>query len=91
MTYGLIDIQRSLDSSAEQGIRHAASLEKQRDQTNMELDQADDASRKSAIGQGAGMGASIGMVAGGPGGAVVGAGAGATIGYLTYEFLQAEQ
>lgn len=87
MTYGLIDIQRSLDNSAEQGIRHAANLEKQRDQTNMELDQADDASRKSAIGQGAGMGASIGMVAGGPGGAVVGAGIGGLTGYLTYEFL----
>lgn len=84
--YGLIDIQRSMDSSAKQGIQHAAALEQQRKATHDQIKQADNAAMKSNIAQGAGMGAMIGMQAGsvgGPMGAVIGAGAG----YLLHTFL----
>jgi hypothetical protein len=83
--YGLVDIQRSLDDSAKNGIERAASLEKNREMANDQLDMQDDVNKKSSIGQGAGMGAMIGM-AGGPAGMVAGAVIGAGAGYLVHEF-----
>lgn len=79
MSYGLVDIQRDLDSSANQGLEHAAAMEGQRKQAWQEIKQADDASRKNAIAMGTG----AGFMVGGPVGAVAGAG----IGYLAYKFL----
>lgn len=78
--YGLLDIQRDLDNSAEQGFEHAAAMENRRKQAWEEIKAADDASMKNAIGMGAGIGFATGA---GP----VGAGVGAAVGYLTYKFL----
>lgn len=83
--YGLLDIQKSIDDSANNGIEKAASLEKSREMANDQLDMQDDVNKKNAIGQGAGTGAMIGMAAG-PGGALLGAGIGAGVGYLTHKF-----
>lgn len=77
--YGLVNIQRDLDASANQGFEHAAALESSREQAWNDIKAADENSRKNAIGMGAG----IGMAAGGPPGALIGAAAG----YLTYKFL----
>lgn len=87
MNYGLTDIQRNLDNSSQSGIKNAASLERQREQDSMAIDQADDASKKSSIGQGVGLGASIGTSVAPGIGTAVGAVAGGIFGYLSYEFI----
>lgn len=76
--YGLVDIQRSIDDSAKQGIRSAAQLEQNRDASNDALKAQDKINQKNSIAQGAGMG----FMMGGPVGAVLGAGAG----YLVHDF-----
>jgi|TARA_R110002033_G_scaffold170862_2_gene214588 hypothetical protein len=76
--YGLVDIQRSIDDSAKQGIRNAAQLEQNREASNDALKAQDKINQKNSIAQGAGMG----FMMGGPVGAVLGAGAG----YLVHDF-----
>lgn len=83
--YGLVDIQRSIDDSANNGIEKAASLEKNREMANDQLDMQDNINKKSAIGQGVGMGVMIGS-AGGPAGMLLGGMIGGGAGYLTHEF-----
>ena len=83
--YGLVDIQRSIDDSANNGIEKAASLEKNREMANDQLDMQDNINKKSAIGQGVGMGVMIGS-AGGPPGMLLGGMIGGGAGYLTHEF-----
>lgn len=83
--YGLVDIQRSIDDSAENGIESTARLETNREQADDALKIQDNINKKNSIAQGMGAGATIGMAAG-PGGALVGAALGAGAGYLTHEF-----
>ena len=83
--YGLVDIQKSIDDSSNNGIERAANLEKTREMANDQLDMQDDVNKKSAIGQGVGMGVMIGAV-GGPAGMVLGGMIGGGAGYLTHEF-----
>jgi hypothetical protein len=78
MSYGLVDIQNSIDDSAKQGIKHAASLEANREMANDQLKTQDSINKKNSIAMGAG----AGFMMGGP----VGAGIGAGVGYLTHEF-----
>lgn len=76
--YGLTDIQRNLDDSAKNGIRHAAQLEQNREANDDAMKAQDQINKKNSVATGAG----IGFMVGGPAGAGIGAG----VGYLTHSF-----
>lgn len=72
MSFGLLGLQQELKKDAIGGLGNAANMEQQRNAANQQLKQARRQQTMSNVGTGAG----IGMLAGGPLGALVGAGAG---------------
>ena len=77
MSYGLIGLRRDMESDAMQGLGDLAGQQAQQKQANQAIKTAERGQKMSAVGMGAG----IGMMAGGPVGAAVGAG----VGYLASE------
>lgn len=78
MGYGLVNMQRTLEQQAKQGLQHSAQLEQQREATNDRLEEADKAGRMNSTATAAG----LGFMVGGPVGAAVGGAAG----YVLYDF-----
>ncbi|MGR5241749.1 bacteriocin [Photobacterium damselae] len=72
MSYSILDTAGNTRKQALSGLRDAANRETERENANKQLKTAKRAQTMGAIGSGA----SIGMMAGGPVGALVGAGAG---------------
>jgi len=72
MSYGLIGLRRQMEGEAMQGLGDLAGQQRQAKRAEEAMDQAENTQKMSAIGTGAG----IGMMAGGPAGALIGAGAG---------------
>lgn len=69
---GLIGVGQQYKNQAKQGLQQASSLEQGREIAGDNIKQAEKGMRMSAVGTGAG----IGMMAGGPVGALIGAGVG---------------
>lgn len=83
--YGLMQMSQNIKSNAMGGLRDAANLEQQRNNTNEQLRQAKKQAETSAMGSGAAMGAMLGAqygTVGGPMGMAIGAGIGLLGGYL---------
>ena len=72
MSYGLMGLRRDMESDAMQGIGDLAGQQAQQKRSNDQIKQAERTQKMSAVGMGAG----IGMMAGGPMGAAIGAGVG---------------
>lgn len=72
MSYGLIGLRRQMEGEAMQGLGDISSEQRQAKRAEDAMDQAENSQKMSGIGTGA----AIGMMAGGPMGAVIGAGAG---------------
>lgn len=79
MSYGLIGLRRDMEGQAMQGLGDLANQQRQQKAANDQMKQAERSQKMSAVGTGAG----IGMMAGGPAGALIGAG----IGYISSEIL----
>ena len=77
MSYGLLGLRRDMESDAMQGLGDLAGQQAQQKQANQAMKTAERGQKMSAVGMGAG----IGMMAGGPMGAAIGAG----VGYLASE------
>ena len=77
MSYGLIGLRRDMESDAMQGLGDLAGQQGQQKRANEAMKTAERGQKMSAVGMGAG----IGMMAGGPAGAAIGAG----VGYLASE------
>lgn len=80
--YGLMQMSSSVKNSALSGLKDAAALEEQRNQTNDALKAQKRATETQSAASGAASGAMIGMMAGGPPGAIAGAAIGLLGGYL---------
>ena len=76
--YGLIDIQRNLNDSANKGLEHTANMERNREMAGDQLR----AQKKQNQMSGAGTGAALGFMAGGPAGALIGGAGGFLVGSL---------
>lgn len=76
--YGLIDIQRNLNDSANKGLEHTANMERNREMAGDQLR----AQRKQNQMSGAGTGAAIGTMIMPGAGTLIGAGAGFLFGSL---------
>lgn len=72
MSYGLIGLRRQMEGEAMQGLSDLAGQQRQAKMQEERMDAAEQQQKNSAIG----MGASLGMAAGGPVGAAIGAGLG---------------
>jgi len=72
MSYGLLGLRRDMESDAMQGLGDLAGQQAQQKQANQAMKTAERGQKMSAVGMGAG----IGMMAGGPMGAAIGAGIG---------------
>lgn len=72
MSYGLLGIQGNMEDQAMQGLGQAAQIQSQNKQAEDQMK----AAKKQQTMSGVGMGASIGMMAGGPAGMAIGAGVG---------------
>lgn len=72
MSYGLLGTQKTLEDQSMQGLRQVANIQQSNKQADQQLKAAEHQQKMSGIGTGA----AIGMMAGGPTGAVVGAGVG---------------
>ena len=72
MSYGLIGLRRDMESDAMQGLGDLAGQQGQQKRANEAMKTAERGQKMSAVGMGAG----IGMMAGGPVGAAIGAGIG---------------
>ena len=77
MSYGLLGLKNQMEGDAMKGIGDLAGQQAQAKRAEDQMDQADRSQTMSAVGMGAG----IGMMAGGPMGAAIGAG----VGYLASE------
>ena len=77
MSYGLLGLRRDMESDAMQGLGDLAGQQGQQKRANEAMKTAERGQKMSAVGMGAG----IGMMAGGPAGAAIGAG----VGYLASE------
>ena len=83
--YGLMQMSGNIKNNAMTGLRDAAALEEQHNNTNEQLKQAKKATETASMGSGAAMGAMMGAQygsAGGPWGMAIGAGIGLLGGYL---------
>lgn len=78
--YGLIDIQRNLNDSANKGLEHTANLERNREMAGDQLRAQKKQNQMSAAGQGAAMG--FMMTGGNPAGALIGGAGGFLVGSL---------
>ena len=76
--YGLIDIQRNLNDSANKGLEHTANMERNREMAGDQLRAQKKQNQMSA----AGTGAAMGFMAGGPAGALIGGAGGFLVGSL---------
>ena len=72
MSYGLLGLRRQMEGEAMQGLGDLAGQQQRQKQAKDAMDQAERNQKMSGIGMGAG----IGMMAGGPVGAAIGAGVG---------------
>ena len=72
MSYGLVGLRRNMESEALQGLGDLAGQQRQQRRAEEQMEAAGKQRQMSAIGSGA----AIGMMAGGPAGAVIGAGVG---------------
>jgi len=72
MSYGLLGLKNQMEGDAMKGIGDLAGQQRQAKRAEDQMDQAERGQKMSAVG----MGASIGMMAGGPMGAAIGAGVG---------------
>lgn len=72
MSYGLLGLRKQMEGEAMQGIGDLAGQQRQAKRAEEAMKQAERGQKMSAIGMGAG----IGMMAGGPVGAAIGAGVG---------------
>ncbi|TQE98721.1 MAG: bacteriocin [Spiribacter salinus] len=79
---GLIGLGQNYRQQALGGLQQVASMERNREHANDQLEQQESAAKMSAIGTGASTGAMIGMEAGMAGGGPVGAAIGAGVGLL---------
>ena len=77
MSYGLLGLKNQMEGDAMKGIGDLAGQQAQAKRAEDQMDQAERGQKTSAVGMGAG----IGMMAGGPMGAAIGAG----VGYLASE------
>jgi hypothetical protein len=77
MSYGLLGLKNQMEGDAMKGVGDLAGQQRQAERAEDQMDQADRSQTMSAVGMGAG----IGMMAGGPMGAAIGAG----VGYLASE------
>jgi len=77
MSYGLLGLKNQMEGDAMKGIGDLAGQQAQAKRAEDQMDQAERGQKMSAVGMGAG----IGMMAGGPMGAAIGAG----VGYLASE------
>ena len=72
MSYGLLGLKNQMEGDAMKGIGDLAGQQAQAKRAEDQMDQAERGQKMSAVGMGAG----IGMMAGGPMGAAIGAGVG---------------
>ena len=72
MSYGLLGLRRDMESDAMQGLGDLAGQQGQQKRANEAMKTAERGQKMSAVGMGAG----VGMMAGGPVGAAIGAGIG---------------
>jgi len=72
MSYGLLGLKNQMEGDAMKGIGDLAGQQAQAKRAEDQMDQAERGQKMSAVG----MGATIGMMAGGPMGAAIGAGVG---------------
>lgn len=79
---GLIDVGNNVKSNALSGMRRLSDLELAREREEKQLDRQDEADHRSNQMAGAGMGATVGFIFGGPAGAAIGAAGGYLIGSL---------
>ena len=77
MSYGLLGLRHQMEGEAMQGLGDLANQQARQKQANEAIKAAEKQQQTSAVGMGAG----IGMMAGGPVGAFIGAG----IGYIASE------
>ncbi|WP_428398321.1 hypothetical protein [Marinobacter salarius] len=72
MSYGLLGLRKQMEGEAMQGISDLAGQQRQQKRAEEAMDAAENTQKMSGIGTGA----AVGMMAGGPVGALIGAGAG---------------
>ena len=72
MSYGLLGLKNQMEGDAMKGIGDLAGQQAQAKRAEDQMDQAERGQKMSAVGMGAG----VGMMAGGPMGAAIGAGVG---------------
>jgi len=78
MSYGLIGLRQQMEGEAMQGLSDLAGQQRQANMQEEQMEQAEKQQKTGAVG----MGASVGMMAGGPVGAAIGAGVGLLAGEL---------
>lgn len=78
MSYGLIGMKRQMEGKAMQGLGDLAGQQRRAKRQEEQMEQAERQQTMSAVGMGAG----IGMTAGGPVGMAIGAGVGLLAGEL---------
>jgi len=78
MSYGLIGLRQQMEGEAMQGLSDLAGQQRQAKMHEEQMEQAEKQQKMGAVG----MGASVGMMAGGPVGAAIGAGVGLLAGEL---------